>query len=315
MDQAEFQFRPITSADKARITEICSKIWEGSDYLPASFDSWLADTEGRFSACLAAGRVIGCGKLSFVAPGHAWLEGLRKDIEAPVKGVGRALCLHQLRLLTEPAMRTTLKSIRFATYIKDEASINLNEKIGFKRVATARVYSKVVDPLHKYFDADKAAPLSPDFGARLTVSPCADGSLFWERLRAAGWFERFVYASWKAWPADSPAALEKFLENGGGWICRDAAGELKGSMVFWLDHAKRLLTIVGLEAGDTVAAAALLYRAEQSCRAAGYPEIEAMLPAAPAVRHLFDTCAYQPWESEEDFLLYEFPLHKLADLG
>ncbi|MBU0933998.1 MAG: GNAT family N-acetyltransferase [Spirochaetes bacterium] len=309
MNKPDFSFRPINSADKARILEICAKIWDGNDYLPASFDSWLADREGQFNALLHEGQLIGCGRLSYVAPGHAWLEGLRKDIDSPVKGVGRALCLYALHMLKG---RTDLKSVRFATYIMDEASIKLNEQVGFKRIATATVRSKIMDSAHSEYDAAKAAPLTAEQGAGYTTNLPADTTQSWERLRTAGWFKDFIFVSWRAYPVSGPADLQRYLEAGSCLECRDSAGRLCGSIVYWQDKAKKLLTIAGLEAESSAAAACLLYRAEQDCKQAGFTEIEAMLPDNPAVFRLFDECGYQPWEQDNDFLLYELPLTELA---
>ncbi|OHD17346.1 MAG: hypothetical protein A2087_07780 [Spirochaetes bacterium GWD1_61_31] len=308
----QYEFRPITTADKPRILEICAKIWDGGDYLPAAFDAWVADKNGQFTACLHDGQLIGCGKLGFVSPGHAWLEGLRKDIDLPLKGVGRALCLYNLRRLQTQA---GIKSIRFATYIMDHESINLNEKIGFCRIASATVRSKIVDAMHRDYNATSASPLTPAETGGYITRPTADLTELAKNLRAAGWLQQFLYASWKAYPAEEPGLLDKFATAGACYDCLDKQGHNAGGIIFWIDHTKRLLTIIGLAARDSQAAATLLLRAEKACRQAGYAEIEAMLPANPAVFRQFADCHYQGWEQDDDFLLYEFPLDRLTNLA
>lgn len=313
MNSQNFDFRPVTAADKTRLLEISAKIWEGNDYLPLAFDSWLADQHGNFTACIADGQLIGCGKLSFIAPGHAWLEGLRKDIDSPIKGVGKAICHYQLSLLKG---RKDLRSIRFATYILDSQSIHLNESIGFERIATGTVRSKCIDPKGRYFDAKEAPPLEASVRANLKLAPSPDPSASWLRQRNAGWLMPFAYHAWKAIPADTPERFAAALEaiSGGCLDCVDPAGRQLGSLSYGLDSSKRLMSIIGLEAESKQAALALVYAAEELCRQAGFPDIEAVLPDRPEAFEHFTACHYQAWEANNDFLVYEFPLAKLATI-
>lgn len=71
--------------------ELTKTIWEGEDYVPQVWDDWLADPHGQLSVAEIGGRVVGLGKLTRLAPGEWWLEGLRVDPQWQGRGIGRAL--------------------------------------------------------------------------------------------------------------------------------------------------------------------------------------------------------------------------------
>jgi RimJ/RimL family protein N-acetyltransferase len=304
-----FSFRPVRADDKPAVQAICAKIWDGDDYLPKLFDTWLADPAGAFTACLYDGRLVGCAKLSFLAPGHAWLEGLRKDLDAPLKGVGQALARNHLaRLATLPE----LCSVRFATYAADRASIALNEKLGFRRIATATMRSKCLDPAAADHDPSvlitPAAAAAAQARAACTIQAECDATAAWAQLRAAGWYEHFLYSAWRAWPATGPVILEPRLAAGCCLVAIDSAGQRRGVIVWDVDRHKGLLTIVGLAAADSATAGALLARAEQAAVAAGLPDIEIPVQGAAANLALLDSWGYTAWDGDDDFLVYELPL-------
>jgi len=67
------------------------------------------------------GRIVGCGKLTFLTPVDAWFEGLRKDPDLAEKGVTAAVTSY---FLSKLAGRKNL------------ASITANERQGFHRCLT-----------------------------------------------------------------------------------------------------------------------------------------------------------------------------------
>ena len=307
MEQGQdFSFRPMRPGDREAVMAICAKIWDGDDYLPASFDAWLADEEGTFTACLHGGRIVGLGKTSFTAPGHAWLEGLRKDPDAGVKGVGRALCLQALRSL---AVRPGLRSIRFSTYFANAESRALNERIGFRQAASFSTRAKRLE------GEDAVPGLDPSACGPYGVRPATDRDRAWGRLRAAGWFERFLCASWKAFPADGPETLASFAPDAGLFEAAGQDGATAGTLVLSLDRTKRQANVAAMEADSDMAAAALLLHAEKACLAAGFPYVEAICPPVRSLLDRFAACGYASWEREDDFLLYEFPMERLAEFA
>ncbi len=301
----EFTFRKITPEDKASVTALCAKIWDGDDYLPKRFDSWVAEKTGSFNACLYEGKLIGLGKLSFLSPGHAWLEGLRKDPDVKVRGVGKALCRHALGQLR--AMQG-LKSIRFSTYALNVESISLNESLGFVRVETHSVKSKKMPGP----DTGSATADSLNTGM-YTPRKIADPKVSIALMREQGWFKNFVCFSWKAYPASDSALVERLMAKGLHFEVLDAAGKTHGSIWYNDDAEERHIKIVGMQADSTVAARALFAVAEEACLRAGYDYIEAMVPPRKTPMEFFAAAGYESWEREDDFCIYELPLNLLKN--
>src|SRR2546430_2435895 len=73
----DLQLRPVRPADRERIIEITKDVWEGRDYIPRVFDSWVADAGASFQAAEIEGVVVGVQRLRPYAPGLVWYEGLR----------------------------------------------------------------------------------------------------------------------------------------------------------------------------------------------------------------------------------------------
>lgn len=91
-----YQFRRVTLADRPAMLAICATVWEGDDYLPRYFDRWVAAEGGQFTALELEGQVVGLSKLSRMAPGEYWLEGIR--VHGDYRGRGLAAALHDYQL-------------------------------------------------------------------------------------------------------------------------------------------------------------------------------------------------------------------------
>jgi hypothetical protein len=73
--------RPAQVDDTPDVLELTHTIWEGEDYNPQVWQDWLADTQGLLAVAEHDGRVLGLGKLTCLAAGQWWLEGLRTHPE------------------------------------------------------------------------------------------------------------------------------------------------------------------------------------------------------------------------------------------
>lgn len=71
--------RPALPLDKPDVAEFTKFIWDGHDYVGEAFPHWLEDPEGILLVAEYAGRCIGTGKVTRLAPGQWWLEGFRID--------------------------------------------------------------------------------------------------------------------------------------------------------------------------------------------------------------------------------------------
>ena len=292
---------------------ISAKIWEGDDYLPSSFDDWVSDEGGAFNGCFVGERLVGFGRVGFVAPGHAWLEGLRKDPDAGVSGVGKALCLEGLRFLSAAE---GLRSIRFSAYAHNPETIALNEAIGFRRLRTYTIKSKRLpggadgkEPFGK-----PAAEAARGTGAERRVSraaSAADRSAALDSLRAGGWFDGFRLESWKAYPLEASPALR---DGDAVFAASSPSGDAAGYLVGSLDPLKGQANVVAFSADGPEAAAALFGAFEEAAVSEGYRYFESICPRRGELLPTLDACGYVSWESEDDFLLYEWPPARLGSL-
>ncbi len=218
----------MTSADKPAILALDARIFGGMDYLGAVFDGWVADREGEFAAVLRDGRVVGCGKLTFLTPADAWLEGLRKDPDLGEKGVTAAVTAHFLEQLVG---RPGLRSIRFSTSAKNLASITANERMGFRRCLTLprREWSGTRVEL-------EAVPDGPAAPAGLVVRRIAGSA---EAVEACRFLENGGYLEaargllldgWRGLPYSRELVAARYVEPGHCWGAFDG-GRLEGVMI------------------------------------------------------------------------------------
>ncbi|MCD6135398.1 GNAT family N-acetyltransferase [Candidatus Bipolaricaulota bacterium] len=136
--------REVTAADKPRITEISSQIWDGEDYVPDVLDDWLADPSGEVIVAIVDGKLISFARRSYLLPGYVWLEGARTDPAYRNSGAAQEIS----RYFLESARSEGADTIGLSTYIDNEASIHIIEKNGFHKVAS-----------YVYLEAGRDAPI------------------------------------------------------------------------------------------------------------------------------------------------------------
>lgn len=297
-----FTFRRALPSDKAQVSALCAKIWEGDDYLPRCYDEWVADQAGELALCFAEDRLAGISKLTWLAPGEAWLEGLRKDPDLNVKGVGAALCRRYLtRLAGEPGLR----SIRFSTYFANHASIKLNEALGFRCIATASFKDLPGEVLKQR----SLEPLAEDPCVRPVTDPAAALAF----VRASGWFGTFIHQAWRSYPWSEELFVQRYVEPG---HCTGlfAENKLQALAAALIDPTKGEGSLPFFDAADEASGTRLLDHLEHRFAQQGAPCAAAMVPAGGArARALLDARGWKTWEREEDYWVYEFPLERLQD--
>jgi RimJ/RimL family protein N-acetyltransferase len=313
-----FSVRRMSPADKPAIMEISSRIWEGSDYLPAVFDEWVEDREGEFVAVLLGGHVVGCCKLTFFSPAHAWLEGLRKDPRISAKGAGVVAARHLLAAL---ARRPGLQSVRFATYVNNRVSIAINERLGFQKrtVLSLKAWEGVraeLDAAAKQAEARLGLPGSPK------IETVRDPRLIADYLAGSGYFcatDDLVVEGWRALPY-SPALIdERFGRTGLCRGVRSAAGLAGLCISKPVPMLSRMMVrLVCLDAEEDGVAHALLDDVFIGARGAMARtdtercEVEWMLPRGERFPRWCAAQELKSWEQVEDFLIYEMPLATLV---
>ncbi len=302
-DTPVFEFRRARSSDKETVLALCAKIWEGEDYLPATFDSWAADREGELSLCLASGRLVGLAKLSWLGPGEAWLEGLRKDPDSGVTGVGRALCS---RFLSRLAKIEGLRYVRFSTYLQNTPSIRLNESLGFRVIERASLKEMRSESL-----ADPERHARPDRSA--LVSVLRDPSAILPFVRASGWFGPHIHECWRSYPWTEELFVERYVKPG-RCLALVEGGHVRALAACLVHEEKREGALPFFDAEDWSCAAILMGAVEDRLRAEGAPYAFAIVPAGGGrARALLDALDWRSWEREEDYLLFELPLERLAE--
>jgi len=107
-------------------------LWEGTDYLPKVFDSWVSDAGSSFQAAEVDDVVVGVQRLRPYGPGLVWYEGLRVASTHRRHGIARNMLLSAI----EEAREQGFAEMRLAT--ASEAAIRLFEEAGFKRLVDIR---------------------------------------------------------------------------------------------------------------------------------------------------------------------------------
>lgn len=215
----EIQIRPARAADKAAVASICAQTWEG-DYVPEVWDEWLADSHGQFVVAEAEGRAVGLGKLTRLAAGEWWLEGLRVDPDWRRQGIAGRIQAHVLAA----ARRLGGGVLRYGTHSANEAVHRISDRLGFRR---AGVYQ-----LHGATPLPAAAPSLRQLAWKDLEAAWAlvEGS---ERRRAAG---GLYEVAWK-WMGLTRERLSCHVAAGEAWgVYGNGNGRLAGlALVWWGD--------------------------------------------------------------------------------
>lgn len=123
------EFKKLTVGDRVRILEISKDIWEGDDYINKVLDEWLKT--GEFFGLFVDGLLVGFARFISFDRDRGWLHGLRVALNEQGKGYGKQITMKIIRV----ARNAGMKELFFSTYFGNEASIKLNESLGFKKIA------------------------------------------------------------------------------------------------------------------------------------------------------------------------------------
>ena len=92
----ELTYREVRPADQDRVREISAGVWEGTDYLPSTFEEWVQDPGASFQAAEEDGLVVGLQRLHPIAPKVMFYEGLRVAATHRRRGVARTMLRHAI---------------------------------------------------------------------------------------------------------------------------------------------------------------------------------------------------------------------------
>jgi GNAT superfamily N-acetyltransferase len=215
-------FRPARAEDKSRVLEITAHTWgpgEG-DYIAEVWDRWLADPQGEFTVAELDGAVVALAKLTWVADGEWWMEGLRVDPEHRRAGIGQAMNTYQVQLARKLGGRV----VRYATGLRNAGSHRIAERADF------HVLTRFVERTGEKLD-------EPAHGLE-TLIP-ADLDAAWQMASESDSLQatRGVYVwMWRA-RALTRERLAEHVERGHAMGMRDATGRLSAWALAEIDPA------------------------------------------------------------------------------
>lgn len=115
------QIRRATESDRQDILRISAQVWDGSDYVPAVLDKWLAPAGGILWVAVVENQVAGFSRMTFLNSEHCWMEGIRVDEIHREKGIGKALTDFQVK----EAFDMNFKSCGLSSYIENTGSLKI----------------------------------------------------------------------------------------------------------------------------------------------------------------------------------------------
>ena len=200
--------RPALMKDTEDMLELTSHIWEGNDYLPKVWDTWLADPDGFLAVAEYRGRVVGIAMLECQGPGEWYLAGLR--VHPEMEGRGVAGRLHDY-ILDYWQRHYTSGVIRLVTYRPKVK--HLCERTGFRGVCE---FTFFVAP-SLFESVETFTPAEIDHVPKiLTVGYESPVYAWLGRMYGHGW----------SWSAPQPKFIEQAIEKKNAWLWRGGLGAL-----------------------------------------------------------------------------------------
>jgi N-acetylglutamate synthase-like GNAT family acetyltransferase len=136
------QFRNLRLSDGILVRELCKDIWEGNDYVPDRFSSWIKEENSNPIGLFVDGELVGLGNFEAAHDSPvAWIKGLRVRMSRQHKGHGTELVKHMI----ERARKRGIRKLRYATGSRNEPSIHLAKNLGFA-IANSIGYFRLSKP-------------------------------------------------------------------------------------------------------------------------------------------------------------------------
>jgi GNAT superfamily N-acetyltransferase len=201
--------RPALPKDTPEVLELTRQIWEGEDYVPHVWAEWLADPDGLLVVAEYGGRVAGLGKLTRLAAGEWWLEGLR--VHPDLEGRGIASRLHGY--LVGYWERSLGGVIRLATASFRAPVQHLSERSGFHKVGEYTIYTAPA------IGSSPGEDSGPDFQP-LIPDEAAEALDFIRNFHDQTGGARLMDLGWQ-WSSPSLPLVEAAIQRGQAWWWRN----------------------------------------------------------------------------------------------
>ena len=289
----EFTFRKMMPSDKDDALRICSKIWDGHDFLLKEFDEWVKDDKGLFAAVLHEGKLVAMGKITFLTETDAWLEGLRKDQDSELKGIGLLVTQYLLDILRK---RKNLSSLRFCTYFKNMGSVKSAEKCGFKLI---RSFS-----MKEYGFEDENKPKGPSYAPVIQIND-VDKILDYvhtsEFIPLSG---NLLCLSWVVHPYSDELFINELIKPGNCFAIMEN-GEIKALAALYF---KRGFHISFFDAENFSYAKSLMNHLQTLSFERQNWGLEIFVPEFPKLKSFVEDFGFKSWEAENDVVVYGRPI-------
>ena len=153
------KIRKLRSSDRSDVVEISRHVWEGHDYLPGVFESWLNDGNSHFYGVDVDGRIVAVANLRLFEGGRTgWMEGLRVHPDYRGKGYANEMT----RFLVRKAEDLGVERLRYTTEDNNAASLRLASMAGFQRLLEKAVFwcvkPKKAPTVRGYLPIEEAKP-------------------------------------------------------------------------------------------------------------------------------------------------------------
>jgi GNAT superfamily N-acetyltransferase len=333
-DQISIRVRRATARDTAAVAAFTSTTWDGWDYLPDVWASWLEARDGTVFAAEAAeaaesarpaeavetgpGRPIAVGRVALLSATEAWMEGLRVD--PAIRGHGVATAFQAAELSWAQAQGATV--VRYATGETNEASLHLGARHGFAMAGRWRALRPeepngiAPSPAGRPkagATPPKTAPKTPpgraailerlDAAGLLAREPAHSGtagSRLWERLATDPTFvaaERlYEWRAW-AWQAFTRERLARHAEHGDLLFAEDGGHWALGLLAGERLSGETRLALLG---GDATAALRLI---DEVTKAAARRPIVRLPDRSPLIDGLAPSLVRTGWRVADHALV------------
>ncbi len=151
------QIRAAQEADHTAVLNFTATTWEHGDYIERVWEEWLHDSAGELLVGTLADEPVALLRVSMLAAGVAWLEGLRVAAPQRRAGIGQAMMQHGIALAQHAGAHT----VRLFTD---------SENTRMQRLATRQGMRPVLDVTHYQAHALEGTPqLTPLTTAHLAA--------------------------------------------------------------------------------------------------------------------------------------------------
>ncbi len=269
--------RPALPMDTPDVLRLTAKIWDGHDYVPQVWESWLADPSLLTVVAEYGGRVVGLYCLARQGPGEWWLQGLRVDPD--YQGRGIASRLHDYMLAHWQSACDGV--LRLGTSEKRLPVQHLCQRSGFRKVGAYRWYQAAALEMggHSFRPVQPSEiPRAVQAAVNNPLSELCFG------LMDLGW----------EWAAPTPERMAAAVERGRAYWWEPGAGLL---VLGEDDEGPELFPAVQLCACALERLPALLGEYRWLAAALGYQRAVWVAPTQPQLIAALQAAGFEPaWE-------------------